>query len=135
MTKQPKKLIAVQAHRKIVTAVTGAGTNTAKTDAAQAKWRSGVLVVCNMTADDGDADEEYSVYIQGRDAATDSYVVIGTAVITRGETGVSLIDVPRIQNDMQVGHTATGTSPSLTYTAVLVATELNYEPGGDDDMA
>jgi hypothetical protein len=135
MTKAPTKLVAVQSHRADATAVTGAGTNTAKTDAAQAKWRSGFLLVVNTTAEAADVDEGYTVYIQGRDVNTDSYVVIGTITIPRGETGVSIVDVPLIQNDLQVGHTATGTSPSMIYTAALVVTELNYAPGGDDDRA
>ena len=135
MGKQPTKLVAVQSHRADATAVTGAGTNTAKTAAAQAKWRSGFLLIVNTTAEGGDADEAYTVYIQGRDVNTDSYVVIGTKTIPRTEVGVSILDVPLIQNDMQVGHTATGTSPSMIYTAALVVTELNYSPGGDDDRA
>lgn len=118
-----------------VTPVTTVGDNvtTAVTDAALSKLKAGVGVVLVQAAEDGDADETYVVHFEGRDVVgSGTYVSLGSVTVPRGATGVTgyLVNIDQVKNDMRMNAICGGTTPSLTYSAMVVAKTI-YEPGGD----
>lgn len=85
----------------------------------------GVLLLVDVAADDGNADETYSVAVQTDDNSSfSSATTIGTITITRGDAAGTkyVFALPKdtsMERYIRLNYTLGGTSPSVTVSAYL----------------
>jgi hypothetical protein len=102
------------------------------TEAALAfSWKAGGYGQANVTvtaSDDADGDETYTFGVEAGDAGFANSIVVGCVTIPRGFTGGLIIPFQAAQvkdrllpdaTEIRIGATLGGTSPSVTYSAIL----------------
>lgn len=110
-----------------IVAITTTTSETAVDVGALGNRMVGSQALCHVmvnTADDGDADETYVLTVEGRDVVgSGTFTTLGTLTVLRGAASVKghLMNVDEIKNDMRITLTVGGTTPSMIYTAALIA--------------
>lgn len=111
------------------TAVTADATGTALTDDRLRGLVTGVLLVTVEAADDSDGDETYVFTLQGSNDGGSNYSDICTLTVTAGTAKVYAVSAPQLGYEyLRLNLDVGGTTPSITYGATLLATELRYKP-------
>ena len=113
------------------TALTATDTSVLATDLLDARlegWQSGMFVLCVEASDDVSADETYVVALTGRTDSADAYDTLATITVTRGTNGIYQTSVAEFRRRLNLSVTVGGTTPSITFGAVAIATEQRYNP-------
>lgn len=126
-------IVALRDGAETGTAITSTDADVLATDLLDARiesFKQGLFVLQVEAADDGDADETYSVALLGRDVGSGSYTTLATIAPARGSGGLGfhMESVDGFKKRLNYSVTVTGTTPSLTFSAHVVVLEATYQP-------
>ena len=136
MAKKPAKNFGIAELRSDAdqgTALVATDTSVLATDLVDARlegWQSGIFVLAVEVNDDASADETYVIALVGRDDNAAAYDTLATITVPRGAAndGLHMASVAEFRRRLNLSVTVGGTTPSITFAAMAIATEQRYNP-------
>lgn len=134
MSKKPLNdatVIQLRAGAAQDTAITADDTDVLATDLKDDRLEacmSGILVAAVEAADDADGDETYVITLKGRETDSGTYEDLASITVTAGTVGIYAASVDHFRKQLNYGVDVGGTTPSIKFGLVAIATEVEYLP-------
>ena len=132
---QVHAIVALRDGAETGTAITATDADVLATDLLDARlesYQQGVMVLQVEAADDVSADETYVIALLGRAVGSGAYTTLATDTVPRGATGLGfrMTDVDGMDVRLNYSVTVGGTTPSITFSLMVLVTYATYQPLG-----